>query len=382
MKHLLKKNHKILIKQKPIDLLKPSDAVSVLDIERVLIVKFRNLGDVLLTTPVLTVLKRELQSGSRVDVLVYDDCKPILLENRDVTNIYTVQRKKPGLVKSIARDINQWLKLRAHNYDLVINLTEGDRGALVSLFSGAKYRVGLEHKNSSNSWWKRQAYTHLYRTDLGKRPAVEQGLDALRRIGFNIKYQTEAATLNISKIEREQAVSNLKQANWKGKKYVVFHPTSRWLFKCITPQQSAEIMHSLIEYGFEIVMTAGPDRRENLMINNILSEYSGDVVNLADKLSLRELAAVIKNATIIVGADSVPIHMAAALNTPSLVWFGPSNEKVWGPWMAKHQIVSLDYSCRPCGVDGCGGGKRSECLINIDRNDFIAAIENLIKGVA
>jgi len=130
------------------------------------------------------------------------------------------------------------------------------------------------------------------------------------------------------------------------------------------------------------VMTAGPDRRENLMINNILSEYSGDVVNLADKLSLRELAAVIKNATIIVGADSVPIHMAAALNTPSLVWFGPSNEKVWGPWMAKHQIVSLDYSCRPCGVDGCGGGKRSECLINIDRNDFIAAIENLIKGVA
>ena len=353
--------------------LEPADRVVLVELKRLLVIKFRNLGDVLLMTPVLSVLRRELRSDVKIDVLIYEDCKPILLENRDITNLYGVERGKSGLA-AVGEDIKQWLQLRSCQYGLVINLTEGDRGALVSLFSGAKWRIGLEHNNSTNRWWKRRAYTHWYRTDLSKRHMVEQGLDALRRIGFQIDCYSEQLTLNVTVKEQRDLWDKLKKNGWKGGRYVVLHPTSRWLFKCITPEQVAIFIGLLLDRDLEVVLTSGHDDREKVMLDQIVSISSGSIINLGGKLSLRDLSAAIKGAELVVGADSVPIHMAAAHSIPSVVWFGPSNEKVWKPWLSKHKIISKGYSCRPCGFDGCGGGKRSECLTSIKDDVFMEAL--------
>jgi len=358
--------------------LEPADRVVLADLKRVLVVKFRNLGDVLLMTPVLSVLRRELRSDVKIDVLIYEDCKPILLENRDITNLYGVERGKSGLA-AVGEDIKQWLQLRSYQYDLVINLTEGDRGALVSLFSGAKWRIGLEHNNSTNRWWKRRAYTHWYRTDLSKRHMVEQGLDALRRIGFQIDCYGEQLTLNVTAKEQRDLRDKLKKNGWKGSSYVVLHPASRWLFKCIAPEQVEKLIDLLLDYGLEVVLTSGYDKREKDLLDQIVSKcHDSTIINLSGKLSLRDLSALIKGADLVAGADSVPIHMATALNVPSLVWFGPSNEAVWSPWLVKHVVVSKEYDCRPCGFDGCGGGKRSECLMGISENDLKRGLKELM----
>jgi heptosyltransferase-3 len=74
------------------------------------------------------------------------------------------------------------------------------------------------------------------------------------------------------------------------------------------------------------------------------------------------------------------MHIAAAMQTPVIVLFGPSGEKQWGPWMVPHRVVaSLEHPCRPCGNDGCGGGKVSECLTTLPVQRVVAAFESLLE---
>jgi heptosyltransferase-3 len=83
-------------------------------------------------------------------------------------------------------------------------------------------------------------------------------------------------------------------------------------------------------------------------------------------------------ARIFVGVDSAPMHIAAAMGTPTLALFGPSGEHEWGPWMVRHRVVvSHVHPCRPCGIDGCGGGKVSECLTTLPVADVHAQFRAL-----
>jgi heptosyltransferase-3 len=103
------------------------------------------------------------------------------------------------------------------------------------------------------------------------------------------------------------------------------------------------------------------------------------VVDLAGQLTLRELAALTARARLFVGVDSAPMHIAAAMGTPVVALFGPSGDLEWGPWGVAHRIVASDrHPCRPCGNDGCGGGKVSECLTTIPAARVLAAIDAVL----
>jgi heptosyltransferase-3 len=103
------------------------------------------------------------------------------------------------------------------------------------------------------------------------------------------------------------------------------------------------------------------------------------VVDLAGQLSLRELAALTARARLFVGVDSAPMHIAAAMGTPVVALFGPSGDLEWGPWGVAHRIVASDrHPCRPCGNDGCGGGKVSECLTTLSVERVQAAVNEML----
>jgi heptosyltransferase-3 len=93
------------------------------------------------------------------------------------------------------------------------------------------------------------------------------------------------------------------------------------------------------------------------------------------------MGALTARARLFVGVDSAPMHIAAAVGTPVVALFGPSGEKEWGPWRVKHRVVaSGDYPCRPCGNDGCGGGKVSECLTRLPVDRVHAAINDVLAA--
>jgi len=128
------------------------------------------------------------------------------------------------------------------------------------------------------------------------------------------------------------------------------------------------------------VLTAAPDPREKAIAARILAGAGPGVLDLSGQLTLRELAALTARARLFFGVDSAPMHIAAAMGTPVVVLFGPSGELEWGPWRVPHRIVTSTHPCRPCGNDGCGGGKVSECLTSLPVDRVQAAIHELLAG--
>jgi heptosyltransferase-3 len=129
-----------------------------------------------------------------------------------------------------------------------------------------------------------------------------------------------------------------------------------------------------------VVLTSSAEAVELGMVERILSFTHAAPVSLAGRLTLKELAALTRQARIFVGVDSAPMHIAASQGTPAVALFGPSGEIAWGPWQVAHRVVASQvHPCRPCGNDGCGGSKVSECLTTLPVARVLDAVQSLVN---
>jgi len=164
--------------------------------------------------------------------------------------------------------------------------------------------------------------------------------------------------------------------------FIVIHPVSRWRFKTLAPRQIAEVISLLHQRGERIVLTGGPDPEEQTLIGQILA-HTADIplLNVAGRISLKELGAFIAQAKALICVDSVPLHIASAVKTPVVALFGPTSEINWGPWMhPRAAVVTSQHSCRPCYQDGCGGSKKSDCLLTLSPRRIVEELYFLIKS--
>jgi heptosyltransferase III len=162
--------------------------------------------------------------------------------------------------------------------------------------------------------------------------------------------------------------------------FVHVHPASRWTFKCWPAERNAQLVDRLAGEGHAVVLTAAPD--EAPFIREIVAKSLAKPIDLSGQLSLKELGALTARARVFVGVDSMPMHLAAAMGTPTVALFGPSNEAEWSPWNVEQRIVTTTHSCRPCGFDGCGSGKVSECLTLLPIDAVHAATRELLARAA
>lgn len=337
------------------------------DVKKILVVKLRQLGDVLLTGAVFNALRARFP-GARIDAYVYTESFPMLEGHPGVDGLVGYDRgwKKLGLLGRLGKEWQLWKKIRGEGYDLVINLTEGDRGALAARAARARIRVGFEPKGR----WQKGIYTHVVKHCPGLRHTVERNLDALRRIGIFPGVEERELFLGVSEEARR------KVRGWVEGPFVVIHPTSRWRFKCWPVDKMRKLTEELIRRGKRVVFTSGPDENERSMVNEICGGL--DVVNLSGKISLKELAAVIEMSELLVCVDSVPFHMASALKKRVVAIFGPTSDVTWGPWRnPEARVVVQNFSCRPCYQDGCGGSKMSDCLATLPVGLVLKAIDGL-----
>jgi len=217
----------------------------------------------------------------------------------------------------------------------------------------------------------RKSFTHFYPlVGGGRRHQVELNLDALRRIGVQPGPQ-ERAVQFVPGAAAERRVDELIEGE-----FVHVHPASRWHFKCWPVEKNAELIDRLAADGHRVVLTSAPD--EVAFIEHIVKQTASRPLSLAGKLSIKELGALTRRAKLFVGVDSMPMHLAAAMGTPTVALFGPSGENEWGPWNVERRVVTTTHTCRPCGYDGCGGGKVSECLAFLPVEAVHAAARELL----
>jgi heptosyltransferase-3 len=356
------------------------DAISPPSLRRALVIKLRHHGDVLLTSPVFSTLK-QLVPGIEVDALVYDDTADMLSHNPDVSRLFTIPRK--GRHLSLTGQARQEWRLigglRKRRYDLLVHLTESWRGAwLARALKPAISVAGFSPLRPPSRLWA-ASFTHLASTPpLGGRHTVERHLDALRAIGLQPPAPRQPLRFIPGEAAETRIAGLLAEHGVDRSRLIHIHPTSRWMFKAWTVEGYAATIAGLMARGYRVVMTAAPAEKEMRVAAAIKAQCDPGLIDLSGQLTLKELGAVIGAARLSVCVDSVPMHMAAAMGTPVVALFGPSSEAEWGPWQVPHRLVVSGHSCRPCRLDGCGGGKVSDCLVSLSPAEVLAAADSLL----
>jgi heptosyltransferase III len=356
----------------------PADAIDLTRLKRALVIQLRHHGDVLLTSPVFTVLKNHAPM-SEVDALVYAETRDMLDLHPAIAQVHVVDRrwKELGAQARIMREWRLHAAMRARRYDLIVHLSEHPRGAWLARSLGARYAVAHDFPRKSGAWKK--SFTHLVPLPAnGRRHRVELNLDALRRIGIQPGDEERKLAL-VPGGEAERSVDALLASEGlRAKRFIHFHPGSRWQFKCWPTERAAALIDALVGRGDRVALTAAPDERELALVAEIRSRVGASFADFSGKLTLKQLAALTACAKMFIGVDSAPMHIAAAMQTPTVALFGPSGEAEWSPWRVPHRVVaSAEHPCRPCGNDGCGGGKVSECLSRLPLEAVLDAVDSL-----
>jgi heptosyltransferase-3 len=381
------------------------------NIKRILVVKLRHIGDVLLTVPVFRAL-RETFTGAKITALINSGMEEVLTGNPSVDRIIVFDRaiKSLPLLRRYQKEILFIRRIREEGADLAVDLTGGDRSAILSYLSGARYRIALD-PGRSGFFGKRRLYTHLTEFDASLHTVI-QNLEVISRHGIS----TNNYRIEIS-IDHEE-IKGIKDiltghGVTENDTIVHIHPTSRWLFKCWTDEYMAEIINWLVRQGVRVVLTSSTSGTEMERIESILSSVperdisNQGLINLCGRTSLKELAVISSLSDLFFGVDSAPMHIAAAVDTPVVALFGPSGAFNWGPWdndqksddrnqmteitpyperngvqsFGIHTVIQRDWDCIPCGMDGCNGTKKSRCLADITPDEVKSIISSQLERV-
>ena len=357
------------------------DAVPLGELKRVLVIKLRHHGDVLVSSPVFSVLKAHAPQVE-IDALVYADTAEMLTLHPAIAQVHSIDRKwkQLGVVGQTKAELALYKALKGRGYDLIIHLTEHWRGAWLCRLLQPRWSVGPAVGGRSKRW--KQSFTHLQTAPRNAlRHMVEINLDALRRIGIQPTADQRRMLLVPGAAAEASVAVHLQGFGLRGGDFIHIHPASRWFFKCWPVAQMAALVERLQGEGHVVVLTAAPSADEKAMLAAIQARLSKPACSLSGQLSLKELAALTQAAKLFIGVDSAPMHIAAAVGTPTIALFGPSGDKQWGPWGVPFRVISsTQHPCRPCGIDGCGGGKVSDCLTSLTVDEVLAAAHELLAS--
>jgi lipopolysaccharide heptosyltransferase III len=346
-----------------------------MNFNRILIIQLKHLGDILLLTPVIAALK-EAWPWAAVSALVPRGMEAMLTEHPGLTEVLTIDRRD----RSVWNFLTLARELRRIRFDLVLEFSGGDRGALCAWLSGARTRISFDYPRRPG-WHRLFAFTSLVPPPPLRNHIIVKNLALVR----SLEIETGSPSLQFFwNAQTSREIQDLMQLhNLTAKNFVVMHPPARWLFKCWTAEGYARVIDAVQqEYGLPVVLTAAPAPQEMQFMQDISARLQTNPVNLTGSLDLKALGALIAQARLFIGVDSAPMHLAAAVGTPTVVLFGPSGPYNWRPWGEGHMVLTKNFDCQPCGRDGCDGTKISRCLTAITPAEVLAAVDRQLQACA
>lgn len=363
--------------------------------KNILVIKFRNIGDVLLASPLISTLKLEIPNA-RVCAVVKPGTEA-MLEGHPYLDALYVLPKRGGSEPALNFGLRylKWLnELRKERFELAINTTEGDRGIILSFLIRAKTCWSRPKKNEGIFSWRRLLVSHWTSANSGRK--IHTVFQDLLSVSDLVTTLHSEVLLNIAPSDEAYIEDELNLQGYdNNKKLIHIHPSSRWMFKTWPPPKLGQLIKHLIDRNYQVAITSSDAPKEKQYIKQaLLSVASKKIFNFSGTISLKQTAALCRKADLFFGVDSAPMHMAAAVGTPVVALFGPSDPRVWGPWEAslaqntfldaseykplRHTVIQKKWACVPCGIDGCEGGKKSACLDTINTNNVLEAIEALL----
>ena len=341
---------------------KDQNLINWQNVKRVLVVRLRSIGDTVLATPSLIALKRFLPDA-QIDIVLEDWVAPVLEGFDAVDNILTIGTDAKSRLQTARR-------IRRNKYDVVFNLHGGTTSTFFTQASGAKHRVGFStyrysflynHRLPSPIDFWNQKTLH----------SAEQQLALLGFVGIPVRDKPKSRLI-VTDAAKEKINSKFKIQN---SKFALLHPVAAFETKQWATESFARISEFLYEKDLQIVAVA--TEKERVVLEKLQS-ISNVPITIFDDLTLPEITALAARAELFVGNDSGIAHIAAAVNTPTVVIFGSSNRDHWRPWTdAPNEIVYENLPCQPCAGHFCKEFDEPQCIKKVSVEKVLEAINNL-----
>ncbi len=313
-------------------------------IRNILMMKFWGFGNIIMITPSIKAIKEKFPYAKLTFVTLSKN-KNILENNPYVDEIIYFQ---VDTLKQVILDILKLIfKLRKNKYDLILDFEQFARtSTILAYLSGTKNRVGFVTSGQGRGFMytKKVIYNN-------NQHMVKSFSDIVKAVGAQPK-SYELTKLHVSSKDRKFVEDYWKSVNITKKDFVIgMHVSSgenvterRW------PKENfAKLADEYVKlFGAKIVFTGAPTEKKFVQEVIDLMQDKENVINCSGKVNLSQLAALIDRCDVFVSNDTGPMHMAAAVATPTLSFFGPNTPHLYGPWQ-KHKIdFYLNMDCSPC----------------------------------
>jgi lipopolysaccharide heptosyltransferase II len=332
------------------------------EIKKILCIKPRGIGDIVLSTIVLDNLKNTFPNA-RIDYLIETFAKDVLIKNPLVNKIYTLEKSE--LPFKIG------FKLRKEKYDLVIDLYSNPRTAQITFLTGAKYRVGYSYRG------RKYAYNIKAESGRGTHHAAEHNLELLKVL--DVAIISKKIHFYLSEESRTFANEFIEKNFDKANETIVgIIPSGGWSSKRCDKEKWVEICKSILQkykVKFLILWGPGDEVDANFICDNLLNNAV-----LSPKPTVMKLSALINKCDIAIANDSGPMHISAALGIPTLGIFGPTNPKQLRPYSDNSTyIIKDDLFCIICNKLKCP--YNHECMFQLPNEKIIEKLEEIGKDV-
>lgn len=334
---------------------------------RALLIRLRSLGDAVLMTPVPAALKA-WRPALHVAVLIEEPFAAVFRHHPAVDEVICIE---PGA--TLAERLRCVGRIRRSRFDLVFNMHSGSTTGLLTALSGARLRVAYAKSRfaplcnvrvppSESLWGAKRVHT------------VRHQLTPLVHLGIPVP-DAPRLELHIDPAARQRVLEQMTARGLRAGGFIVMQPFSNWVTKEWEPARFAELARRLKErYGVPILTLPAPSENERLA--RLLSLADGGLAALRD-VPVDEVMAWIEQCAFLVGNDSGPAHVAAALEKKNVVIFGSADPQVWRPWAGEYELLTPDFPCIPCAGDRCYEFDSPRCIESITVEQVLQAVSRL-----
>ncbi len=313
------------------------------NIDKILIIRTDGIGDLLNSTPAIALLRQNYPSAE-ITVLARPLNAPALIGNPDVDRVLVLDRQ--GEHRQVTAQLKFYQSLRNERFHLVVAMQTATLSHLIAFLSGASYRLGRYQKRF------RSTLTHAWKGKYrkGETHEVDRNLALVKLVCKG--EGTQKLVLNLLPDETTQAEAQLVSWDVGSDAFLIgIHPGGSSFDKQWPEKQYAELADKLVQdYNATILLLHGPNEEE--LAQNI-QQTMQTKPNIYAPESIRELAALLSRCNMVVCNDSGPMHLAAALDVPTVAIFGPTDHVAWRPMSENASVVRRDMPCWPCSAHKC-----------------------------
>ncbi len=320
------------------------------EIHKILVVSLSNIGDVVLTLPVVDILRNDFPEA-QLSLVVGPKAQTLFQGNPHIHQLHIFDKKQPFWIT-----LSWVLQLRAQSFDLVVDL----RNTAIPFLISPRYRTPCLVNQNTPTHMRQKHLQHL-------RTAYPYTLESNKRYAVTV---SSGDTTSVQK--------TLTQAFGDCPQYIVVAPgaadqAKRWPIDCFI-----EVCYWLVKHDDWKVVCVG-DKNDRGAAERLKQVLMGNVVNLCGQTSLLELAAVLQGAFLAIVNDSAPMHLASYLDVPVLALFGPSDPQRYGPWGANGHYLRNNQDCAACR--SLKDSYRHTCMEAITGQDVLNSFHVLRKKV-